>query len=190
MARALVKEIRSRDLPVAGVSYGGNDQTSATAPLDWGSLIPLWFMGGRSDPQVPVVVMSPARDRSAEDHLTLGKVIAQTAAASGRRVALIASADHGHGHSVAGPYGFTTASAEYDELVCAMLKTGELSGLLKLDTSLVKTALADSYWQLLVLHGALEATELTWRAELLSYEVPTYFGMACASFQLTTKQKD
>jgi aromatic ring-opening dioxygenase LigB subunit len=30
-----------------------------------------------------------------------------------------------------------------------------------------------------MLHGALAGS---WQAELLSYEVPTYFGMACAAF--------
>lgn len=31
----------------------------------------------------------------------------------------------------------------------------------------------------LMLHGAIGAG---WRAEILSYEAPTYFGMLCASF--------
>ncbi len=40
-------------------------------------------------------------------------------------------------------------------------------------------AKADSFWQLLMLHGAIgDGLEV----ELLSYEVPTYFGMLTASF--------
>jgi aromatic ring-opening dioxygenase LigB subunit len=40
-------------------------------------------------------------------------------------------------------------------------------------------AKADSFWQLLMLHGALGDA---FSAELLSYEAPTYFGMLTASF--------
>ena len=28
--------------------------------LDWGALIPLWFMGGRQQPPIPVVLVSAA----------------------------------------------------------------------------------------------------------------------------------
>ncbi len=50
---------------------------------------------------------------------------------------------------------------------------------LGLDVAFVEQAKADSFWQLLVLHGALGDG---WRAELLSYEAPTYFGMLCAAY--------
>ena len=40
-------------------------------------------------------------------------------------------------------------------------------------------AKADSFWQLLMLHGAIGDG---FEVELLSYEVPTYFGMLTASF--------
>lgn len=184
LARRLLENIRSQNLPVVGVSYGGNDQASATAPLDWGSLIPLWYFGGRTEPPIPVVVVCPARDLSPADHQRLGAAIAQSAAKAAARVALIASADHGHAHTTDGPYGFSPASAEYDEQICTMLRSGNLIDLLQLPPSLVSTALADSYWQLLILQGALEATHQDWRSDLLSYEVPTYFGMACAAFEL------
>ena len=41
------------------------------------------------------------------------------------------------------------------------------------------TALADSFWQLLMLHGAIGES---WEPELLSYEAPTYFGMLTAAY--------
>ena len=45
-------------LPIVSLSYGGNDASTAVAPMDWGTLIPLTFL-----PELPVVVVSPARDR-------------------------------------------------------------------------------------------------------------------------------
>src|SRR5919199_2757804 len=98
LARGALDALRDAGIPAIGVSYGGNDAAAATAPLDWGALIPLWFMGGRSEPQVPAVVVSPARDRSLEEHVRAGAALAAAAASSGKRVALVASADHGHAH--------------------------------------------------------------------------------------------
>ena len=51
--------------------------------------------------------------------------------------------------------------------------------LLALEPAFVERAAADSWWQLLMLHGALGDG---WQAELLSYEAPTYYGMLCAAF--------
>jgi aromatic ring-opening dioxygenase LigB subunit len=181
LAAALVEALRAAGIPAVGVSFGANDRSAATAPLDWGALIPLWFMGGRSDPQVPAVVASPARDRSWEEHVDAGAVIARAAEASPKRIALIASADHGHAHDPDGPYGFDPAAAEYDRRIVELVGEERLGDLLGFDEAFIDAAKADSFWQLLMLHGALEASG-GWRGELLSYEAPTYFGMLCAAY--------
>jgi hypothetical protein len=41
-------------------------------------------------------------------------------------------------------------------------------------------AFTDAIEPLLVLHGLTEGRD--WRGEILSYEVPTYFGMLCATY--------
>lgn len=180
LALAVRDAIAAEGIPVAGVSYGANDAAAATFPMDWAILVPLWFMGGRSDPPVQTVVIAPARDRPYERHVAAGRAIAKAAAASGKRVALIASCDHGHGHDVNGPYGFTPKSREFDEQVAALIKKDDLGGLLRMDPKLPVDAKADSYWQMLMLHGALDGN---WKGEFLSYEAPTYFGMLCAAYE-------
>jgi aromatic ring-opening dioxygenase LigB subunit len=186
LAAAVVTALQEEEIPVVGVSFGANDRTAATAPLDWGALIPLWFMGGRADPQVPAVLVSPARDRSWEEHVRAGAAIARAAAVSGKRVALVASADHGHAHDPEGPYGFDPAAADYDERIVELVEGDGLGDLLAFDAEFVDAAKADSLWQMLMLHGALE-TVGSWRSELLSYEAPTYFGMLCAAYAVDTK---
>jgi aromatic ring-opening dioxygenase LigB subunit len=42
----------------------------------------------------------------------------------------------------------------------------------------VERAKADSWWQMLMLHGATPG----WLGTLVSYEAPTYFGMLTAAF--------
>jgi aromatic ring-opening dioxygenase LigB subunit len=166
-------------LPATGVSFGSNDPSTAVAPMDWGVLIPLWYMGGRHDPPVPLVVVTPARDLPGSAHVAAGTAIAQAAERSGRRVAFIASADHGHAHREGGPYGYHTAAAEYDALVAELVRTDSLDRLLEIPAEMVEDAKADSWWQMLMLHGAT----LGWRGRLISYEAPTYFGMLTAAYE-------
>jgi aromatic ring-opening dioxygenase LigB subunit len=180
LALAIRDAIAAEGIPVAGVSYGANDAAAATFPMDWAVLVPLWFMGGRRDPPVLTVVVAPARDLPYERHVAAGRAIAKAAAASGKRIALIASCDQGHGHDATGPYGFTPKSREFDEQVVALIRRDDLGALLGIDPTLPIGAKADSYWQMLMLHGALDAN---WNGEFLSYEAPTYYGMLCAAYE-------
>jgi len=155
------------------MSFGSNDTALAEHPLDWGVTIPLALLGS----EAPVVVVSPARERPLAEHVRAGAAVA--AATGPRRVALLASADHGHAHDPDGPFGFDPAAAAYDELVVELVRENRLDRLPELEP-IVEAAMADSLWQLAVLHGALGDG---FRAELLSYEAPTYFGMLCAAFE-------
>ena len=146
-------------------------------PMDWGTLIPLWFIGGRADPPAPVVVVSPAREFSFEAHVRAGQAIA--AACGERRVAVIASADQGHAHEAGSIFGFHPAASEYDARVVELVRENRLGDAVGLGT-IVDLAKAESLWQLLMLHGVLGDG---FDAHLLSYEVPTYFGMLCAAFE-------
>jgi aromatic ring-opening dioxygenase LigB subunit len=178
LAQHILAAMTGSGIPALGFSWGGNDLAEAELPIDWGTLVPLWFMGGR-DPSVPVVVVTPARDLDGDQHFKAGAAIAAAGQASGKRVAFIASADQGHGHSADGPYGLDPASAEYDARVAALVESCQLEQLLDFEPSFVQAAKADSWWQMLMLHGAIGEA---WRSDLLSYEVPTYFGMLCATF--------
>ena len=178
IAWGLLESLGAAGVSAAGVSFGSNDPDTAVAPMDWGVLIPLWFMGGRADPPIPAVIATPARDLPGADHVTAGAAIAATAAASDRRIAFIASADHGHAHDKDGPYGYHPAAAEYDALVTELVRTNRLEGLLEIPRELIENAKADSWWQMLILHGATRG----WEGELISYEAPTYFGMLTAAY--------
>jgi aromatic ring-opening dioxygenase LigB subunit len=180
LALLVLEALASGKVPAVGVSFGSNDPADAVAPMDWGVLIPLWFMGGRSDPPVPLVVVTPARDLSAADHIRAGAAIADAATASGLRVAFVASADHGHTHDAEGPYGYDPAAKEYDELICSLVRDNHLDRLSKIPLELVETAKADSWWQMLMLYGA---TRKGWSGKLVSYEAPTYFGMLTAAYE-------
>ncbi len=180
LARDILTTVKQAGLPAVGISYGGNVAASATAQMDWATLIPLWYAGGRTDPQVPVVAIAPARDLPASDHVKLGEILADVAARSGKRVALIASSDQAHAHREGPPYGFDPAASEYDTRMVELLRAQQLERVIDIEPALTEAAKADSYWQTLVLAGAIGDR---WAGEVLSYEVPTYFGMLCAVYQ-------
>ena len=177
LAAGVLASLSAAGVPAVGVSYGSNDESLAVMPLDWGALVPLWFLGGRSEEPRPVVVVSPARDLALVDHVRAGAAVAD--ACSGRRAAFVASADHGHAHDPDGPFGFDPAAAPYDDGVVEAVRANRLGEVVELEP-IVDAAKADSLWQLAVLHGALRAG---FRADFLSYERPTYFGMLCAAFE-------
>ena len=171
LADGCIEALHRAGLPALGLTFGSTAAGSSTMPLDWGALIPLWFM------RAPAVVTSPCRELSNEQHVRAGRALAD--ATGGRRVALIASADHGHGHTPDGPYGFAAESADYDREIQALVRDNRLGELETWDAGFAVAAKADSFWQLLMLHGAIGSA---FEAELLSYEAPTYYGMLTASF--------
>ncbi len=178
-AIAVTAAIGGAGVPVVAVSYGANDTSAAVFPMDWGTQVPLHFMGGRDEQPTPIVMIAPARDLPWEAHVTAGRAIAEAAETSGKRVALIASCDHGHAHDPKGPYGFSPTSKQFDDRVVDLVKRDALGELLRFNPAFVAEAKADSFWQMLMLHGALAGG---WRGDFLSYEAPTYFGMLCAAY--------
>ena len=56
----------------------------------------------------------------------------------------------------------------------------DVAGISHLGSTFAREAKADSYWQMLMLQGALGRGG--WKGEFLSYEAPTYFGMLCAAY--------
>jgi aromatic ring-opening dioxygenase LigB subunit len=171
LADACIRALQDDGLPALGVTFGATAAGASTMPLDWGALIPLWFM------RAPAVVVTPSRDRPNAEQVRAGAALAR--ATGDRRVALIASADHGHGHSEDGPYGASAESAPYDAKIQELVRENRLGELVDVDAEWAVAAIADSFWQLLMLHGAIGDG---FDVELLSYEVPTYFGMLTAAF--------
>lgn len=172
LADDCVRALRAAGLPALGMTFGTTAAGGSTMPVDWGVGIPLTFL------RVPAVVVTPCRALSNGNHVRAGEALA--AATAGRPVAFVASADHGHGHAHDGPYGYSEHSAPYDDDIQDVVRRNALGELTDWDPRRAEDALADSLWQLLMLHGALGRG---FRAELLSYEAPTYFGMVTASFQ-------
>jgi aromatic ring-opening dioxygenase LigB subunit len=178
LALGIQRAAQAKGLPLLRLTYAAETWPH---PMDWGTLIPIWYLGARWEPPLPVAVISPSRDRSPQDHLLLGEAVLEAIEKSDKKVAVIASCDHGHGHQEEGPYGFREESAVFDRQVQEILRDDHMDKLIEFDPAFVRAAAADSWWQMLMLHGLLGNA---WKPELLSYEVPTYYGMMVAGFTL------
>jgi aromatic ring-opening dioxygenase LigB subunit len=175
----ILNEGAAQELPLVRL-VGEENQQDAVLPLDWGALIPLWYTAHVTEPRPKVVIMAPDRSLPRETLVRCGLALARAAAASGKRVALIASCDQGHAHDPNGPYGYNPASATHDAAMCAAIIANDLPRLLDWPEKFLEEAKVDAFWQTIILAGALGHTSL--HGELLSYEAPTYFGMAVAAY--------
>jgi aromatic ring-opening dioxygenase LigB subunit len=179
-AMEVLEEAKAKKLPVVGVNYGTSDGPSSCMPMDWGTLVPLWFFARGKSSKPKVVIVTPSREIPLSNLVRFGSIIAETARASGKPIAFVASADQGHAHSADGPYGFHPAAKEFDELIKNAVLGNNLKPLLDLPLKFIEDAKPDSLWQIAMLQGILERVPM--RGKLVSYQVPTYFGMLCASF--------
>ncbi|TMD58470.1 MAG: extradiol ring-cleavage dioxygenase, partial [Chloroflexi bacterium] len=178
---AIIEEAHVLDVPVSRVYFAVDDDPTFYMPLDWGALVPLWFLGVPLNPQPKVVIACPDRNILPWGlSAPFGLSIRKAAEKLNRRIVFVASADLGHAHDASGPYGYDIASQEFDTALLDAVKAQDLARLLEFDLDWLKRASTDSYGQILNLYGAIDG--LSFKVELLSYEVPTYFGMMCAAY--------
>ncbi len=178
----VIEAAERRGLPVVGANYGALQGPLSDLAMDWGTLVPLWFFLRRR--KAKVLIVTPARGIPLAQNFEFGEVVAERAEAEGRRVAFVASADQAHAHKKSGPYGFDKRAEEYDRRVVEAIRAGRLASIMNMDMDFVAGASPDSLWQMTMLAGVLSVVPMA--GELLSYQVPTYYGMLCASYERTT----
>lgn len=181
LADVLLDRAARRGLPAVGANFATASGKYSSMPLDWGTLVPLWFFlrGHRRTPRV--LVVTPSREIPLDQNVRFGELIAEAARGSRKRVVFVGSADHAHAHKRSGPYGFHRAAATYDAAMVDAIRRDDLASALRVKPSLVAAAKPDSLWQMAMLYGVVRRSGL--RTEFLSYEVPAYYGMICAAFR-------
>lgn len=180
LAKAIADRAEEMNVPVIRYIYGASSGPACYIPLDWGAIVPLYFLGHGFESQPKLVQLSPMRDLPYATHYDFGRAIGQVICESEMRIAFIASADQGHAHNVKGPYGFDPAAAQYDAWMQEVIRSDRLGDLLSADRDLVEHGMPDSLWPTLILAGVLKENPMS--ARLLSYEVNVYFGILCAEF--------
>ncbi len=182
LARELLKRAVALGLPVVGANYGTFEGPTSDMPMDWGTLVPLWFVLREKRLRTRIVMVAPSREIPLEQNVNFGTIIARILEERRRnRYVFVASADQAHTHSKSGPYGFSRAGSRFDRLVVQAIEENEMGSLIGLDPDLIKKAKPDSLWQMAILAGMLREVKMS--PILVSYDVPTYYGMICAGFE-------
>ena len=185
MGRAIIDEAERRGLPVVGANYGALEGPASDLAMDWGTLIPLWFFLRENRLKSRVLIVTPSRGIPLEQNREFGMCVANIAEGGKRRVVFVASSDQAHAHRKGGPYGFDPRARAYDRYVVEAVEGGRLSSVIGIDQDLVEAAKPDSLWQLAMLAGVLDVVQM--KGRLVSYQVPTYYGMLCAGYSLSSK---
>ena len=182
LAQKLLKESEKEKLPVIGVNYGTASGPASDIRMDWGTLVPLWFVLNKQRSKPQIVIVTPSREIPIKQNFLFGKLIGRLLQRDKtHRYVFIASADQAHAHSRSGPYGFSPAASEYDKIVQNLIRRNELKRIMRLDPAFIERAKPDSLWQMTLLAGVTDVVPSN--SELISYQVPTYYGMACAGFE-------
>ena len=179
-AQDLLRESTRKTLPVVGANYGTAEGPASDMPMDWGTLVPMWFVAKEARVRARIVIVTPSREIPLKQNIAFGMIIAEMAEKSRKRVAFIASADQAHAHRKSGPYGYHRSAAKYDEFVSQAIRKNRVESISRLSKRLVEEAKPDSLWQMAMLAGLTRVVKM--QGDLLSYAVPTYYGMICASF--------
>lgn len=180
-ARELLHESIGQGLPVVGANYGTAEGPASDMAMDWGTLVPMWFVAREQKAKARIVIVAPSREIPLAQNVSFGRALARLAQKEKRRrVVFIASADQAHAHRKSGPYGFHSAASKYDKFVSRAIRENRIGSISHLTKRFVEDAKPDSLWQMAMLVGVTQVIKM--RGNLLSYQVPTYYGMICASF--------
>jgi aromatic ring-opening dioxygenase LigB subunit len=118
--------------------------------------------------------------------LRLGKLLFQWLDSLPMRIGILISGDLAHTHEASGPYGYSNASAPFDEAIglWASDPCHQAAALLQTAAGFQAEALSCGYTGFVLLHGMLCNEEETpaWTSEVLVNRNATYFGMMVACF--------
>lgn len=148
--------------------------------LDWGCLVPLYFLHEAmvGVKLMPVVISAG----SAERHFEVGHALARAVEGSGRRTAVICSADLSHALSPDAPARFDPAGALFDAQFRQAVERWDVRWVLHSDESFRRRAAEDAVRQTALLMGSLSGYQI--RPRVLAYDAPFGVGYLVASIDV------
>ncbi len=183
MAKNLHRYLKEREFPITRIQIG---VPSTAGLLNWGELVPLYYLAHEMEIQPHIIVVSTPLQRyeSVTEMVPvltmLGQHIIDFFTTIEKKVFIGVSGDLAHTHDANGPYGYHQTSKTFDELIVSWLKDETKEFPLKKALELDTTALSCGLAPLIFLSTVQK--QLKMKKEFLTYGAPTYFGMACAFF--------
>lgn len=161
--------------------HAANLQTSIleSEKLDFGSSVPLHYMAAAL-PEVELVNLGVSF-AGISVHQQLGKIIADIAEKSEKKIAFVASGELSHQVAKNSPHGFSPKGVEWDAQIVASLKAGEFEKILQQDVFELDEIEECGFRSLVTLLAAFE--KIPHSSEVLSYEAPGGIGCAVGLWQ-------
>lgn len=143
--------------------------------LDHATIVPLSFLDPAASRRLVVLSLSYG---SYEQHWALGTSVAQAAAATGRRVAFIASGDLSHRLTPDASAGYDPAGAHLDAAIVGLVEQGRFSSLMGLAPDLVEAGGECGLRSIITLGGYCDCDPVP--TSVLAYEGPWGVGYLTA----------
>jgi aromatic ring-opening dioxygenase LigB subunit len=176
----LVKTLQKTGLPVNTIT---TFTKTASAPLRWGEVVPLWFLRNITT-KYHILSISSKRishivDIIAELQL-LGQSLINFYSKGKSNVILLISGDLSHTHSKNSHFGFQPEAEQLDNLIIQWIENQDSSLLIDQAPKLLHKGLCCGFAGLVILDEYLKQTKI--HSTIHSYAHPTYYGMVVASF--------
>jgi len=153
LAWLVLKALLTAGVPSSGVSFGGNDPAEAVAPDGLGRADPAVVHGRPRRSSSAARRRHPVQGPIREDHISAGAALPKQPVPPPAGRAHRQRRPRPRSRS-AGSIWIRPAAKEYDELICGLVRDQELERLADVPLEMVEAAKADSWWQMLMLHGA------------------------------------
>ncbi len=173
LVAAIEKEADAAGIPLQSIGEKSYD-------IDHGVLVPMHYLI-RAVKDIPMVPLTFCW-LPLSTHFAFGQAISRAAAATGKRVALIASGDLSHRLLPSAPAGYDPRGKVFDEKLVDALSRLDTDAILNLDEDLIERAGECGLRSIVILLGALEGLAVT--PHILSYEGPFGVGYLVASFEV------
>jgi AmmeMemoRadiSam system protein B len=147
--------------------------------LDHGLMVPLHYLNAAKKPILPVAVVF----RPLKELFAFGQLLAKVCEDSGKKIAVVASADMSHRLTQDAPAGFHPRGKEFDDKLVSLVKQNNVEGILSFDPALAEVAGQDALWSIAMLLGSLDGKNF--RPQVLSYEGPFGVGYMVAEYTMT-----
>jgi aromatic ring-opening dioxygenase LigB subunit len=145
---------------------------------DWGFNVPLHFLAKDFKGEIKNYLTDL---NEPEFHFEKGKQF--YANLENKKYSLIASGDLSHCLKKQGPYGFHADGPKFDKALINYLKKKDIKNILELNEKFPQASECGLRSFSFIL-GILEASEINWNVEILSYESPFGVGYLVADFKL------